>query len=587
MSSPQIDSITMAVVRGALEQLADEMDLTLLRAAFSPTISEADDRANGFYHPQTGEVIVQGTLGLPLFIGVMQFTVQAVIEKFRSQGVKPGDIFIVNDPYSGGTHLMDVRLVKPFFYQDNIFLYMANAGHWPDIGGSTPGGFSTKSTEIYQEGLRLPPIKLFREGKLNEDVLTIIMSNIRVPEERTGDLMAQLAALNVGERGLERLLDKYGPETIQVFFQEFDQRSEQQMRSHIAGIPQGTYTYTDYIDSDGIENKPLHVTVDVTVKGSEVTLDFSKSSPPCKGPLNCVISTTKTACYIAFKHMFPDVPINGGCLRPIHILVPKTTFLNATLPQPVAGSAAEVSQRVVDVVMGALAQAMPEHLSAGAFSTSNNVSLGGIDAERGPYVMYLFNGGGYGGSLGEDGLTHGCNLVATARTPPIEVIEQRYPVLFRKWGVREESAGAGQYRGGFGAVVEVEFLRGEGTVSFLGDRGRFAPRGLLGGSDGSMGKTVIFSGDRIYVPEHISKDSNVRVQPGDVIQLQTPGGGGYGPPLRRDIHLVARDVQQGYISPESAYQVYGVIFKQNSLEVDTAATQELRRRRLESYERRV
>ena len=580
MSSTTLDPITLAVVKGSLEQIAEEMDLTLKRAAFSPTISEGHDRANGFYHPQTGEVIVQGFTGLPIFIGIMQFTTQAVIKEVARRGVNPEDVFLVNDPYSGGTHLMDVRMVKPFFYRGELFCYMANTGHWPDMGGSVPGGFGTKTTEVYQEGLRIPPVKLYDAGKLNEDVLTILLANIRVAEERHGDLKAHLAAFHIGERRLTHLLDKYGPETVRACIAELYERSEQQMRACIADIPNGTYTYTDYLDSDGVDNVPLCLRLDMTVRGSDVTLDFSQSSPPCRGPMNSVIGTTKSACYIAFQHTFPDVPLNAGCFHPIHIHVPPSTFLNASLPRPVAGCAAEVSQRIIDVVLGALAQAMPERMSAGIFGTVNNLTIGGIDADRGPYIMYMFNGGGYGGFKGGDGLTYGCGTISVSKTQPFEVFEQRYPVRIRQFALRQESGGAGQYRGGFGAIIETEFLQGEATASFIGDRGRFAPRGMLEGSDGAVCKVSINQGGHSYVPEHLTKDDNIRLHPGDLIRLETPGGGGYGNPLQRDIDHVVCDVRHEYIARETARQVYGVVFKDGSLEVDMEATQALRRLRL-------
>lgn len=579
MVAAPLDPITLAVIKGGLEQIAEEMDLTLKRAAFSPTIAEGHDRANGLYHPQTGEVIVQGVTGLPIFIGIMQCTTQAVLQAVQRRGTQPGDVFLVNDPYSGGTHLMDVRMVKPFYYCDELFVYMANTGHWPDMGGSVPGGFGTKTTEVYQEGLRIPPVKLYEAGRLNEDVLTILLANIRVAEERYGDLKAHLAAFSVGEKRLTQLLDKYGAETVRACMAELDRRSEQHMRACIAEIPDGTYTYTDYLDSDGVDNAPLRLTVDLTVRGSDVYLDFSRSSPPCRGPMNSVISTTVSACYIAFKHTFPDVPVNAGCFRPIHIHVPRSTFLHASLPRPVAGCAAEVSQRIVDVVMGALAQAMPERMSAGIFGTVTNLTIGGSDAERGPYVMYMFNGGGYGGFQGGDGLTYGSGTISVSKTQPLEVFEQRYPVRIRRFALREESAGAGQYRGGFGAIIEVELVQGEATASFIGDRGRFAPRGMLEGGEGAPCRVAIFQRGRTYVPAHLTKDDNVRLHPGDVIQLQTPGGGGYGNPLERDMALVVRDVQRAYISRDTARQVYGVVCKDNSLEVDLVATEALRRLR--------
>ena len=580
MAATQLDPITLAVIKGGLEQIAEEMDLTLKRAAFSPTISEGHDRANGFYDAQTGEVIVQGFTGLPIFIGIMQFTTQAVIHEVKRRGVNPEDVFLVNDPYSGGTHLMDVRMVKPFYYRDELFCYMANTGHWPDMGGSVPGGFGTKTTEVYQEGLRIPPVKLYDAGKLNEDVLTILLANIRVAEERHGDLEAHLAAFRVGERRLTHLLDKYGVATVRGCIAELYNRAEQQMRACIRDIPDGTYSYTDYLDSDGVENKPLRIALEMTVQGDEITLDFSNSSPPCRGPMNSVIGTTTSACYIGLKHTFPDVPLNAGCFRPIHINAPASIFLNASLPRPVAGCAAEVSQRIIDVVMGALGQALPEHLSAGVVGTVNNLTIGGDDPDRGPYVMYMFNGGGYGGFQGGDGLTYGCGTISVSKTQPIEVFEQRYPVRIRRFALREESGGSGQYRGGFGAIIETEFTQGEATASFIGDRGRFGPRGVQEGSDGATCRVSIEHGQSTYIPEHLTKDDNVRLQPGDLIRQETPGGGGYGNPLQRDIERVVYDVRQAYISRETAHDVYGVVLQAGSLDVDREATEALRRMRM-------
>ena len=300
------DPLTLAVVGGALEQIAEEMDLTMKRTAFSPVISEANDLANGIYHPQTGEVIVQGKWGLAIFIGIMQFTCEAVIREAESRGVAEGDVFLVNDPYSGGTHLMDVGMVKPFFYEGEFFCWLANRGHWPDMGGSVPGGFGANTTEVYQEGLRIPPVKLYAKGELNQDVLTILMANIRVAEERHGDLQAHLAAFSVGEQRLTRLLHKYGHNTVWNCIETLKGRSERQMRSFLEEIPDGVYEFEDFMDSDGVEHKPLRIALSLTIEGSGALLDFSESSPPCRGPMNSVISTTKSASFLGFKHVFPD-----------------------------------------------------------------------------------------------------------------------------------------------------------------------------------------------------------------------------------------------------------------------------------------
>ena len=573
-----LDPLTLAVVRGSLEQMTEEMDLTLKRAAFSPVISEGNDLANGLYDAETGEVIVQGKWGLAIFIGIMQFTTEAVIRVAARRGAEEGDVFLVNDPYSGGTHLMDVGMVKPFFHEGKLLLWMANRGHWPDMGGMVPGGFAANATEIYQEGLRIPPVKLFIRGELNEDVLTILMNNIRVAEERYGDFRAHLAAFSVGERRLRRLLERYGVDTVMACMAELKARSERQMRSYLAEVPDGTYEYEDFMDSDGVEPDPLRIHVALTIRGSGAHLDFSQSSPPCRGPMNSVIGTTKSACYLAFKHIFPDIPVNSGCFQPITFNVPETTFLNAVLPRPVSGCASEVSQRVADVVMGALGRAAPERASAGIFGTVSNVSLGGIDPERGPYVAYMFNGGGYGGFAEADGLNYGSPVISVARSQPAELYEQRYPVRIRRFALREDSGGAGEWRGGLGAEIEVEFLGESGVLSYIADRGRFPPKGLLGGEPGALCEIEVIDGERRYVSPHLTKDANIPLRRGTRLRQKTPGGGGYGDPLKRVPAAVAEDVRGGYVSPQSARERYGVVLDDDGGEVDEAGTAELRKR---------
>ena len=549
-----IDPITLAVIRGSLEQIADEMDATLERMAFSPVISDGFDRASGIYDRANGEVITQGPRGLPNFIYVMEFTVHSVIEKIDDPA--PGDVYIVNDPYVGGTHLMDVKMVKPFFYRGRLTAFLANSGHWPDIGGRVPGGFSTKATEIYQEGLRLPPLRLLDRGVLHRELVDIILHNVRVPEERQGDLIAQVTSLEVGAERLTKLLDRYGEETVFGAIDELKVRSEQLMRSHIETIPDGTYTFEEHLDSDGVDWKPLTIDLEMKVKGSDVHLDLSKSSPPCRGPLNSVLSTTMAGAYIAFKHTFPDVPINAGCFKPFTFDIPTTTFLNAQPPRPVSGCAAEVCQRMIDVVLGALGKAIPERAYAGPMGTVTNLAVGGEDPESGYYVFYSFIGGGYGGNYLTDGLINGNPTLAVARTQALEIFESRYPVLFKQYAIREGSGGAGMRRGGLGVVFEFEIRRGEARASLLGDRGRFAPFGILGGKPAQTAKHTFFLRGEPYTPEHLTKDEGVEMQAGDSLRLETPGGGGYGDPQERPTELVLEDVRRGYYDREAAGRAY-------------------------------
>ena len=572
-----LDPVTLAVIQNGLQQVCNEMDLAFVRAAFSPVISEALDRSDGIYHRDTGELIAQGDLGLPVFVGTMQFSTQAVIE--RAKNIKPGDVFIVNDPYLGGTHLMDVKFVKPFFYKGRLFAWLANTGHWPDMGGAVPGGFSANATEVEQEGLRLPPVKLYKEGVLDEEILSIILSNIRVADQRIGDIKAQAAALAIGEKRLTALIDRYGEDVVEDAIVELKSRAAQQMRAKIATIPDGIYEGESIVDSDGVDDRPLRIALTLRKEGTELYFDLSRSSPPCRGPMNSVIATTKSSIYLAIKHVFPEVPINAGTFAPLHISDPDGTFLYARYPRPVSGCAAEVSQRIAEAVFAALVKAIPDRLFAAPAGTSGNFALGGWDPKKGRnYVMYLISGGGYGGSAGLDGISNGCSTIGISKTTPLEVIEQLYPVLFEEYALAEGSAGAGRRRGGFGVRYTVALRRGEARASFVMDHGRFGPLGAAGGEDGGVNTVTVQTGGQDYTPLHLSKDQDIPVHPGDRITVSTPGGGGFGSPFERPPESVASDVRRGYFTRREAEERFGVVLD-GALGVETAATRASRAER--------
>ena len=551
-----LDPVTLAVIQAGLQQVCNEMDLAFVRSAFSPVISEALDRSDGIYDPINGDLISQGELGLPVFVGTMQFGTKCVIE--RSSSITPGDIYIVNDPYLGGTHLMDVRFVKPFFYKGELFAWLANTGHWPDTGGSVPGGFSAKATEVEQEGLRLPPVKLYKGGVIDEEILAIILSNIRVADQRIGDIKAQAAALSVGEKRFEELIDRYGSEIVKEAIAELRERAARQMRACIEEIPDGEYRGVSFIDSDGVINEPLKIDLKINCEGSELYFDLSGSSPPCLGPMNSVIATTKSSIYLAIKHIFPEVPLNAGTFEPLHIQDPKGTFLYAEYPRPVSGCAAEVSQRIAEAVFAALVDAIPEKLFAAPAGTSGNFCLGGYDPDKGSsYVMYVISGGGYGGSSHGDGISNGCSTIGISKTTPIEVMEQYYPVLFEEFSLHEGSGGAGKCRGGFGVNYKIKLRRGEARASMVMDHGRTGPLGALGGGDGATNKVKVERDGVVYTPPHLSKDQDIILNAGDTVRVSTPGGGGFGNPLERDPHLVDRDVKRGYYSKDEAKEKFG------------------------------
>jgi N-methylhydantoinase B len=577
-----LDPVTLAVLKGRLEQIVDEMDVTLYRSAFNPIIAEARDACHGLYHAETGATLVQGGKGLPIFVGAMAFAVKAVIDKVAAdvregrEGAGPGDTYLFNDPYDGGTHLNDFRLVRPIFRDGRLFCWLASVGHWLDIGGNVPGGFNARATESFQEGVRIPPVKLIRAGRVDQDILAILAANSRVPTSNYGDLNGQLNALDLGERRLGDLLDEYGEATVASAFEAFTRRAEALMRDAIQAIPDGTYAFEDFLDNDGITDAPLCIALDLTIAGDGMTLDFSRSSPPCAGPLNIAYSTSVACCYVALKHVFPDVPANAGCLTPIAFVIPDTTLLGVKAPKPVGGYT-ETILRVIGVVFGALAKAVPERATGGPFGTINALSLAGHRDDGSRWVMFSFYGGGLGGNPESDGLNHANNPISTATIPPAEILEAAYPVIFTQWALRPDSAGAGRHRGGLGAVYEIEVLAGSGAEAFLlGERGKYPPFGVNGGLPAALNRFVWQTGGGEASPPLASKITDVKIASGGRVRLETPGGGGFGPPAERAPDKVARDVRLGYVSREAAWTLYKVAVTEDG-QVDAAATAALRR----------
>lgn len=555
-----LDPITLAVIQAGLQQVCDEMDLTFSRAAFSPVIAEADDRSDGIYDATDGSLIAQGSKGLPVFVGVMQFSTRTIIERIKA-GVtaapESGDIYIVNDPYLGGTHLMDVRFAMPFWRDGRILCWLSNTGHWPDTGGAVPGGFSASAISAEQEGLRLPPVKLFKRGQMDTELWQVICSNIRVSEQRIGDVKAQASALLVGAERLAALMDRYGDETVAQAIAEMRRLAARQMRAMVGLVPEGSYTSRAYVDSDGVVNEPLTIALTIRRQGDGLTFDFSGSSLPCMGPMNSVRATTYSSVYLAMRHIFPDVPISAGAFEPLTITGIEGTFLDAHYPRPVSGCAAEVSQRIAEAVFAAMVQALPDRVTAAPAGTSGNFGLGGHDPERGrDFVMYQISGGGYGGNADHDGLTNGCSTIGISKAPPVEIMEQNFPVLYRRYALHEGSGGAGMHRGGFGLDYEIELLRGHARASFVMDHGRTGPQGALGGCDGAVNRVEVHKEGRVIVPEHLSKAQDITLAPGGRVRVRTPGGGGYGDPAKRDPALVAEDVRLGRYTADQAKALF-------------------------------
>jgi len=556
MSEIKMDPVTLAILKGRLEQIADEMDATLFRSAFNPIIAEAHDASHGIYDAITGETLVQGKSGLPIFVGVMAFAVKAVIDKVaRDGGLEDGDIFIFNDPYDGGTHLSDFRLVKPIYRNGEVFCYLASVGHWHDVGGNVPGNYNPEATECFQEGMLIPPVKLFSAGVLNSDIVDILSSNSRLPNSLYGDMNGQINALDLGKQRLNDLLDHYGEDNIKKALSLLKMRADRMMRDHLSALPNGTISVEDFLDNDGVNDVALRLAVDMTIEDERLIIDFSRSSPACAGPVNISRSTTIAASYVALKHIFTDVPANAGVLQPVDFIIPEDSFLSVRAPKPVGGYT-ETILRLIDVLFQAFEHIAPERVNGCAYGTINALSIAGHRKNGSRWVMFSFFGGGHGGHPEGDGLNHGNAPISTATIPPLEILEAAYPVAFTQWALRPDSGGAGKHRGGLGAIYEIELLEKSATAFLFGERGKFPPPGVVNGGPGAVNKFYYDSDDDDAInnkksPPLVSKITGIKLRKGQRVRLETPGGGGYGKPADRLQHLIDNDMAQGYISKES------------------------------------
>lgn len=557
-----IDPITLAVLAGRMEQIADEMDATLFRAAFNPIIAEAHDASHGLYHALSGDTLVQGKSGLPIFVGVMSFAVKAVIDKAAENGdLEDGDIYIFNDAHLGGTHLSDMRLVRPYFHDGKLFCYLASVGHWHDVGGAVPGNYNPAATDAFQEAFVLPPVRLAKAGTIQTDIIDILMRNTRLPQSAQGDLNGQLGALDLGVKRLDELLTEYGAETVRAALDALGNRAEVLMRSELTDLPDGRWEAEDFLDNDGITDVPLKIKVALEIKGDTMTLDFAGTADRCAGPVNIALPTAVATAYVAIKHIFPGLPANAGVMRPIDVKIPEGSLLSASFPAPVGGYT-ETILRMIDVIFAAASQAAPDRVVANAYGTINALSISGKRANGQPWVMFSFYGGGHGGSIETDGLNHGNAPISTATIPPMEILEAAYPVMFKQWALRPDSAGAGMHRGGMGATYEIEVLEESATAFLFGERGRFAPKGAAGGGDAAMNVFAYEQADGWHTPPMASKMVGIKLQRGQSVRLDTPGGGGYGPAADRAASDVAKDVAGGLLTPEHATLTYGNAWKE-------------------------
>ncbi len=518
----KIDPITLEVFRNLFSSVAEEMGEALVRTAFSANIKERRDLSAAVFDSD-GDMVAQAA-HIPVHLGATPASVRAAIEK---RPMMRGDIVMLNDPFCGGTHLPDVTLVAPVFVsgEDGPDFYVANRAHHADVGGAMFGSMLV-ATDIYQEGIRIPPVYIVKGGEVQRDVLTIFISNVRTPTERQGDIEAQIASIRTGITRLEQIVARHGIETAKTCAHALQDYSERVTRTAISELPDGLFEFEDFLDDDGVSDKPIRIRVAVKVHGSQMSVDFSGSAAQVAGSVNANLAVTMSAVYYVIRCLVRlDIPFNAGCMRPVEIIAEEGSVVHARFPAAVSAGNVETSQRIVDVVLGALSKAVPDAIPAASCGTMNNLTFGGTDPRTGEYFAYYETiGGGMGAGHGFDGQgavhTHMTNTMNT----PIEALERAFPLRVRRYAVRRGSGGKGRYGGGDGIIREIEALC-DVSASIISERRRFAPYGLNGGRPGERGRNSLIRNGKV---ENLPSKCNITMRPGDVMRIETPGGGGFG-----------------------------------------------------------
>lgn len=576
MVSPPIDPFTLEIIKDGLIAASDEMFISLARTSMSPIIYEVLDYAVGLTDAN-GDLIAQSN-GVTLFQGVLVYTVKSVLERYGQEGLRPGDVVMTNDPYAGGgTHLSDVALVRPIFYNGEIVAFAANKAHFTEVGGMSPGSWTTNSTEIFQEGLQFPCIKIWDQDLLNQPLVELIRANVRTPELTAGDLFACAASLKVAERRVLEICEKYGVGALRAAIADLHRRGEENHRQKMAALPKGVFTAADWIDDDGLSDQPIPVRIQVEITENEFIVDITGTSPEVSGPVNCTLTGTQCAVAIMFHALVdPQYPPNSGCFRPVRVIAPPGTVFSARRPAPVS-TYWETMLYVTDLIARALAPHMPGRLPAGHFLSTCGTIIGGVkDGEY--FIMVEPQAGGWGATADKDGENAlMCIGDGETYTLPVEVSEHRYPLFVEEFGLHTaEPPGPGTHRGGLGCVRTYRILNpGGGFLTGSYGRHRFRPWGLMGGGDGTHNRMQICRDGNTVPAVEKGKLANAPLKAGDVVRLITGHGGGFGSPRERDPQRVAGDVKSGYISAETARSVYGVALNPDG-SVDAAETARLR-----------
>ena len=556
MSAPSLDPVTLEILSNALRSVTDETYVALMKSAYSTNIKERHDHSTAIMDP-LGRLVVQAEESLPIHIASMGGLMKALLAK-HGNNIREGDLFVANDPHvAGGTHLPDVNLAMPVFIEGELFGFVCNIAHHADIGGMAPGSMAGGMSEIYQEGLRIPVIKLFREGELQQDLMDLLLLNVRVPDERRGDYHAQIAACRLGARRLGEVIEAHSAPVVRAAFDEIIVRTENRMRDAIERIPDGVYEFEDVMDGDGIDVHDIPIHVRIEVEGRRARFDFAGTSKQVPGNVNVTFNATQASvCYSLKALLDPGVPNNEGVLNVAEIEVESGTLLNAAFPASVA-SRAHTCQRIVDVVFGALADALPNRVVAAANGANTTAVFAGIDPRTGSSYVYLETlGGGMGARPDRDGKDGVQVHITNTSNLPVEAIEAEYPLLVEEYSLVEDSAGAGQYRGGTGLRRSVRPVGHECVFNGVGERFRHRPWGLFGGASGAAGQFRLreADGSTSRLPD---KTDEIKVTPAQAVIVETPGAGGYGPPGERDADKRAEDRRSDKFSDAYLKQHYG------------------------------
>ena len=552
-----LDPITLEIILNALRSVTDETYAALMKSAYSTNIKERHDHSTAVMDLR-GRLVVQAAESLPIHIASMNGLMECLLKKFGND-ICHGDIFVANDPHSaGGTHLPDINLATPVYLEGELQGFVCNIAHHADVGGMAPGSMAGGMSEIYQEGLRIPVIRLFRKGVLQKDILDLLLLNVRVPIERRGDYFAQISACRLGERRLLEVIDAYGSQTIQRAFVEIIQRTGRRMGDSIESIPDGVYEFKDLMDSDGLGAFDLPICLKITVSKRRAIFDFTGTVKQVNGNINVTLNATQAAvCYSLKALLDPEVPNNQGVLDSVEIIAPKGTLVNSVFPAPVAARA-NTCQRIIDVVLGALAEAFPEKTIAAANGANTTAVFSGTDPRTGQPYLYLETlGGGMGARAMKDGKDGVQVHITNTSNLPIEAIEMEYPLLVEEYSLIADSAGAGQYRGGMGLRRTIRPRDHECIFNGAGERFRHRPWGLFGGEPGASGRFLLqdSQGENHRIDD---KPNHVQVTPQNVIVIETPGAGGFGPPENRDKALLEKDQRSGKFSKSYLKKYYGV-----------------------------